>query len=110
MSNPSIQKENGVKPFDDDFPPWWVWVIFGSAVAACTVVPLHFGPKWMAEGRALREQEWRQAHKDVVSCDFGRGITFSVESTKPADVPEALRPALAAGLANGACRPAFPQN
>jgi len=71
--------------------------------------------KEVSEARIVREvasemQEWRQAHKDVVSCDFGRGIKFSVASQKPADVPEALRPLLAAGLVSGACSLAFPQS
>ena len=116
MSNPSALKENDVERYDDS-TPWQVRVIFGSmfillGLVAGGGIPLaaELGSRRMAEQRALRAQEWRLAHKDVVECDFGNGIRFSVKSQKPADVPESTRPLLAEGLAAGACRLAYPQN
>ena len=116
MSNPSTQKENDVERYDDS-TPWQVRVIFGSMLILMAVVaggglPLaaELGSRRMAEQRALRAQEWRLAHKDVVECDFGRGIKFSVKSQKPEDVPESIRPFLTQGLASGACTKPYAQN
>jgi hypothetical protein len=114
MSNPSIQKETGETPFYKSEEFWGPIAAVSPVFALMAIMTTlaHFGvieTREMLDARIAREvQEWRLAHKDMVSCDFGRGFKFSVESTKPADVPEALRPALTAGLANGACRLAFP--
>lgn len=46
--------------------------------------------------------------KDVVHCDFGKGISFFISTTN-SNVPEAVRPLLSTGLASGACRPVLKQ-
>jgi hypothetical protein len=81
-------------------------------LALCSAT-VYFGDceRIRTEAKSAREvQEWRQAHKEMVSCDFGRGFKFSFKSQEPEDVPEALRPALTAGLASGACYLEYPQS
>ena len=110
MSSPSKRKETGATPFYRSAELWAPVMVVSCAVASWSIA-------WIAVNSfnsALEEYdakiargrlEWRQAHKEV-SCDFGRGIKFSVVTEESADVPEGLRPALTAGLATGACRPA----
>ena len=113
MSNPSTQQKSSKYP-DADFPPWWIVVPFFLVCGGALPAAIEIGTRLDAPARALREQarvqEWRLAHKDVVQCDFGNGISFSVKSQKPEDVPESTRPLLAEGLASGACSLPYAQN
>lgn len=113
MSNPSTQKENRLEPYDDtrDFLRHRLpFMLLCVAVLSGVGYVAHIDRK-NTDARIAREmQEWWQARKDVVECDFGRGIQFSAMSQNPADVPEGIRPTLTAGLASGACRLAYPQS
>jgi len=113
MSNPSTQKENSVEPYDDtrDFLRYRLPVLLLCVAGFSAACYAGNSERIRIDAQNAREmQEWRQARKDVVECDFGRGIRFSVMSQKPADVPEGIRPTLTAGLASGACRLAYPQS